>query len=401
MYAARVTSSLDDRRTLCHMTRWLPRRTDIVTALVLLVLVQAELWYTAPEGRLPVMALGLAVGCAAVAFRRIAPLPATSVSLAGVMVVPAVADVDAATTLGWLVAALLMAASLGYHGTRPLIGITSILALVSIAVVIDQGLRLGDVLFGWILAGGAWLAGRGVAAQAASAQLARERAVLIEDRSVMLARSAVIDERLRIAREMHDVVAHSLSVITLHVAGVRRLLRPDQTAERAALGSAEDAGREAMRELHRILDVLRDEPGSDRGPAPSLRRLEEIVDLARGTGLDVRVSTAGSPRELPPGLDMTAFRIVQEALTNVRRHAMAGQVMVTLDYRPDGLTIAIRDDGVGLPNMPATGHGVTGMRERAAAYGGTVSLSPADGGGALVRAWLPLSHATDEKTIAT
>lgn len=383
------------------MTRWRPRRTDAITALVLLGVVQAELWSTAPAGELAVMAAGLAVGCGAVAFRRVAPLPATVVGLAGVMVVPAVADVDAATTLGWLVVALLLAASLGYHGTRPLVGIAAILALVAAAVVIDQGLRPGDVLYGWILAGGAWLGGRGVAAQAASARLARERAALLEDRSVMLARAAVTDERLRIAREMHDVVAHSLSVITLHVAGVRRLLRPDQVAERDALTSAEATGREAMRDLHRILDVLRDDRGGDADPAPSLRRLDELVELARGTGLDVRVNTAGSPRELPAGLDMTAFRILQEALTNVRRHAEATQATVTLDYRSDGLALAVRDDGVGLPDTVSAGHGVAGMRERATAFGGTVSLSPAEGGGVLVRAWLPLSAATDETTITT
>lgn len=372
------------------MTRWRPRRTDAITALVLLGVVQAELWSTAPAGELAVMAAGLAVGCGAVAFRRVAPLPATVVGLAGVMVVPAVADVDAATTLGWLVVALLLAASLGYHGTRPLVGIAAILALVAAAVVIDQGLRPGDVLYGWILAGGAWLGGRGVAAQAASARLARERAALLEDRSVMLARAAVTDERLRIAREMHDVVAHSLSVITLHVAGVRRLLRPDQVAERAALTSAEATGREAMRDLHRILDVLRDDRGGDADPAPSLRRLDELVALARGTGLDVRVNTAGSPRELPAGLDMTAFRILQEALTNVLRHAGAVPARVRVAAADGLLTLDVRNP---LPDdrpAPGRGSGLRGIRERAALLGGRAHTGPDGDGDWRVRVELPL-----------
>jgi signal transduction histidine kinase len=374
------------------MGRWLPRWTDIAVAALLLTMTEAELWYVAPDGVLPVMAVGLAVGCAAVAFRRAAPLPASLISLTGVMVVPALADVDAATTLGWLVVALLMSASLGYHGRQPRAGLSAVLLLVAGAIAVDQGPAVSDILFGWILAGGAWLAGRSVATEATAARLARERADLLEERARMLAQTAAADERMRIAREMHDVVAHSLSVMTLHVGGVRRLLRADQTAEREALGSAETAGREAMDEMHRMVGVLRRDMSGDPTPPPSLRRLDEILELTRDTGVDVRLVEAGRPQPLPPGLERAAYRIVQEALTNIRRHARAHRADVHIEYRPDGLAIDVEDDGVGLTSPESSGHGLLGMRERAAAYGGTVTVGAGDGGGVRVSAWLPVCH---------
>jgi signal transduction histidine kinase len=372
------------------MSRRLPPLSDCLLAVGCLGVAEAEIWTVDVGGPLPVLSVSLAVGCLAVAYRRTAPLSATAVSLIALMVVSSLVGNEAATTLGWLVVALVMCASCGFHASRPIAGLGIVLGLTGTAIVVEHGFVISEVLFGWVLAGGAWFAGRALGIQAAATRLAKEHAQLIEERTQMLAEAAVAEERLRIAREMHDVVAHSLSVMMLHVGGVRRLLRADQVPQREALTSAESAGREATAEMHRILGVLRDAPGAQPGPAPSLEHLEELLEPARGAGLSVDLRVTGQPRELPQGLGLAAFRIVQEALTNVLRHAQADRVEVHLTYRSDRIDIDVCDDGRG-PSRSAVsdGHGLVGMRERAAAYGGTLSSGPGPHGGFAVRASMP------------
>jgi signal transduction histidine kinase len=235
-----------------------------------------------------------------------------------------------------------------------------------------------------------------VAAQSRATHLAREHAELTEDRARMQAAAAVTEERLRIAREMHDVVAHSISVMTLHVGGVRRLLRPDQDAERDALASAERAGRQAMEEMHRVLAVMRESPDAAVGPVPSLSRIEELLAPVRAAGLEVELELAGDLSGLPSGVDVAAYRIVQEALTNVLRHARASRVAVSLCREAGALRITVRDDGgagtavgSGTGRHPDGGHGLLGMQERASAYGGDVRAGGDPGGGFVVEALLP------------
>jgi signal transduction histidine kinase len=185
---------------------------------------------------------------------------------------------------------------------------------------------------------------------------------------------------------MHDVVSHSLSVMTLHVSGVRRLLRPDQQAERAALETAERTGRESIAEMHRMLGVLRG-PDTD-APAPGLARLADLLEPARAAGLDVACSVTGDLAALPPGVDLAGYRIVQEAVTNVLRHAHAHRLECAVEYRDGVLELRVADDGLG--GAPTGGgHGLVGMRERAALYSGTVEAAPGDVG-FVVRAVLPV-----------
>ena len=372
------------------MRRWLPPTPDFLLALVLLVATQAEIWTAGLPGSVPPVSAALAVGALALAARRTAPLTSTAVSLTGSMVVPSLSGQEAATTLGWLVVALVACASCGYYSRARAAGLLIVLGLPALALVIEHGPAPGEVLFGWILAGGAWYAGRALSAQVALTRLAREHAALTEERTALRAEAAVADERIRIAREMHDVVAHGMSVMMLHVGGVRRLLRPDQEQERAALADAETAGREATAEMHRILGVLRDD--TEAGPvcSPSLRRLDELLATARAGGLVVELWEEGEPRTLPRGVDQAAFRIVQEALTNVRRHASAGRVTVRIGYGRDRLDLEVCDDGVGQQDPVPGGHGLAGMRERATAYGGSLRVGRGPDGGFLVAATLPL-----------
>lgn len=370
------------------MRRWVPRPIDLAVAVVLTAVTQVEIALLSPPGvPLGVVAPSLAVGTLAFAWHRLAPMPALVAGLTALAVVPGAAGVDPASTLGWFVTAMAFMASTGYRARRPELALAVGFALLAASIVLQKGWVVADITFAWMIAGAAWLAGRALAGRTARAELSEQRAVAAEQQAQWQAAAAVAEERLRIAREMHDVVAHSLSVITLHVSGVRRLLRPDQVEERAALKTAERTGREATAELHRVLGVLRG-PADDT-PAPGLARLPELLEPARAAGLRVDCTIAGDIGELPPGVDLAAYRIAQEAITNVLRHAHARRVECAVEVRDHLLELRVTDDGRGGEPGSGGGHGLVGMRERAALYDGTVQAGPTRTG-FVVRAVLPV-----------
>ncbi|MDP9865912.1 MULTISPECIES: sensor histidine kinase [Streptosporangium] len=222
----------------------------------------------------------------------------------------------------------------------------------------------------------------------------RQLAFHAQERGELLAREAVSKERTRIARELHDVVAHSVSVMVMQAGAARLMLRPDQVTEREALNVVEETGREAVEELRRMLGLLRTgREGDGLAPQPSLARLDDLVEQMRTAGLDVRLSVEGEPVPLPAGLDLSAYRIVQAALANTLRHAGPTGVEVTVAYRPRALSLEILDEGpragrTGSAGEP--GHGLIGMRERVALFHGRLSAGPLPGGGYGVRVTLPL-----------
>jgi signal transduction histidine kinase len=372
------------------MRRWVPRPVDLALAAVLTVATQIELWLVgAPGGPTAAVAASLAVGTAAVAWHRVAPMAALVVGIAGLAVVPGILGVDPAAAFGWFVAALFLMASVGYHARRPVVALAVALVLWAASIVVQKGVVPADILFAWTLAGAAWVAGRALAGRTLRAELSEQRAAVAEQQAQWRAAAAVAEERLRIAREMHDVVSHSVSVMTLHVSGVRRLLRPDQERERAALEAVERTGRESLAEMHRMLGVLRGPDTPDDSPAPGLARLPDLLEPARAAGLRAELTVGGEVRPLPPGVELAAYRIVQEAVTNVLRHAAATRVDCAVAYGPAAVELRVVDDGRGGP-AARQGHGLVGMRERAAAYGGTVEAGPCPGGGWAVRAVLPV-----------
>ena len=237
------------------------------------------------------------------------------------------------------------------------------------------------------------------------------RHAYVESARVQAARDAALDaqrrvdeERLRIARELHDVVAHTMATITVQAAAAAQLLRdrPDEAA--ASLKAIRAASKDGLRELRAILDVLRsasadsEESADPTQPAPGLARLDELADGVRAAGLPVTVTVTGQPRDLPAITDLSAFRIVQEALTNAIRHAGPATAAVTVDYGADELRVDITDTGHGLTSSAAeaaayvAGHGLRGMRERATAAGGTVDMGPLPDGGFRVAARLPVGQ---------
>jgi len=208
---------------------------------------------------------------------------------------------------------------------------------------------------------------------------------------------AVAEEQARVGRELHDVIAHTLSVIVIQAGAALDVFDPRPQAARQALGSIGSAGRQALAELRRVLAAVRPQPGQeeDWAPPPGLSGLGELLDRVRATGLDVTARIDGAPVDLPAGLDLAAYRIVQEALTNTLKHARADNAEVTLCYGPAGLVLEVTDDGrAGAPaDRPglARGRGLIGIRERVALHGGTCEAGPRPGGGFAVRVAFPLS----------
>jgi signal transduction histidine kinase len=224
-------------------------------------------------------------------------------------------------------------------------------------------------------------------------EAAEMRAMLAEREREAAARVAVAEERARIARELHDIVAHAMSVMVLQVGAVRHKLPPALEEDRDALGHVEQAGRTALAEMRRLLGAMRrDGDGVELGPQPGLDALDSLVEDVIRAGLPVRVHLDGEPFPLPRAIDLSAYRIVQEGLTNALKHSHAGQADVTVRYRPDEIELEVADDGEGPTTSNGNGHGLVGIRERVHIYGGEMSAGAAPAGGFVLNARLPVDR---------
>jgi len=206
---------------------------------------------------------------------------------------------------------------------------------------------------------------------------------------------AAMGERARIARDLHDVVVHHVSAIAVQAESARLTTEGLPEEGRAHFEAIGRTARDALTEMRRLLGVLREDANAEavRDPQPSLARLNDLVETARAAGTPVTLTLEGNVATLPPGVDLCAYRILQEALTNVRRHAPGAAVEVQLEYAPDAVRLRVRDHGPGAASPDLDGHGLLGMRERAIMVGGTLSAGPADGGGFAVEAELPVKGA--------
>jgi signal transduction histidine kinase len=271
-------------------------------------------------------------------------------------------------------------------------GLAMAVGVEAIVVRNDPRGQLGQFVFVSLIFAIVWIVGFTLGRKSAEADQARERAAHAEREREARARLAVADERARIARELHDVVGHSVSVMTVQASGVRRLLRPDQEREREALLIVERTGREALAEMRRMVGVLRrPEEAPALAPQPSLEQIERLVEQAREAGLPVELRIEGEAIELPAGVDLTAYRLVQEGLTNAIKHANASRAEVLVNYGDGEVEVTVIDNGNGLGNGDGGGHGLVGMRERVSVYGGELDAGPQPGGGYRLRAKLPVT----------
>jgi signal transduction histidine kinase len=259
------------------------------------------------------------------------------------------------------------------------------------AIEPGQSFSVSDAAFIAVAFAGPFAAGRVNRRRLESESQLQGRTVELERERDARAREAVAQERVRIARELHDVVAHAISVMVLQARGGRRKL-PDGAAEsRDAFDVIEHTGEQALAEMRRLLGMLRqDDEQLALAPQPSVSRIHELVRTLERSGLPVELRVEGDPVELPPGVDVSAYRIVQEALTNALKHAGPARARVTLRYTPDELEVEIVDDGTGNGTGGGTGHGLAGIRERVAVYGGELQAGRRPAGGYALRARLPL-----------
>jgi signal transduction histidine kinase len=242
----------------------------------------------------------------------------------------------------------------------------------------------------FVVLGVAWFVGRALRRWRLEAVELGSRAQRLEREREQAARLAAAEERARIARELHDVVAHAVSVIVVQAQGAQRVLVGEQEPVRTALGSIESSGRQALVELRRMLGILRrGDEDLALAPQASLRHLDGLVEHVREAGMPVDLRIEGEPEPLPPGLDVSAYRIVQEALTNALKHAGPARASVVVRYGADELELEIADDGRTSGKGDGTGHGLVGMRERVAVVGGVLESGARPGGGFIVRARLP------------
>ncbi len=280
------------------------------------------------------------------------------------------------------------------RGRRSTVGAVVLLLFIAAlaAQMLIQG-RAGDALLTLILMGAAWTIGRGLRRYRDLTAKLRAQAVQLEQERDERARLAVALERARIARELHDVIAHSVSVMVIQAAAERKVLAPELDRTREVLEMIERSGRAALIELRRMLGVLRKTDEHNLlEPQPRLRDLEALVSRVEEAGLAVHMKLEGSPVPLPAGVELSAYRIVQEALTNTLKHAGQARAQVTLRYLADRLELEVADDGSG--GFPAgdhaqAGHGLVGMQERVAMLGGSLTAGPREGGGFSIVATLP------------
>jgi signal transduction histidine kinase len=292
-------------------------------------------------------------------------------------------------------ALIVMSFSLALHGEGRARAAATAYGVVAFAVItarqFDVGTDVPGVLSAWLPPVIAWLVGWALQRRQAAAEHFRARADEAEQTREQEARRAVEVERARIARELHDMISHSVSVMVMQASVERRLLGTAEPRTSDALLAIESAGRSALDELRTLLGVLRQSgDAAELQPPPGLEQLPALAKRVRDAGLAVELVVGGEPVELPPAIALSAYRIVQEGLTNVVRHSRAANAHVRVTYEGDRLLLEVEDDGAGA-NGTQGGSGLVGLGERVAIYGGTIHAVSPDGGGFLLRASLPTS----------
>lgn len=323
------------------------------------------------------------------------PLVLAALVLASFVLRPVVSEAGEGAAYG--IAAILTpyVCSLSLEGRRRRAAGAALCAAIALygGLADDGGAGADTVIFFVLLLGAPWVAGRVV-------RLSRQREALLEDRTHLLeiqrderARAAVAEERQRIARELHDVVAHAISVVIVQSRGGRRSLATEPEEARQAFDTIERTSTQALGEMRRLLGLLRHGDDAPLVPQPSLDRIETLADELRASGLPVEVTVDGDPVALPPGVDLSAYRIVQEALTNALKHAGPTHARVRVAYEDDAVLVEVVDEGgaaePAVPPGPGSGNGLVGMRERVALVGGELQAGPRIAGGYAVSARLP------------
>jgi signal transduction histidine kinase len=314
------------------------------------------------------------------------------------LVAAAVSFVDGqlvVTPVSAVIAAMIAAFLLGNlgDGRKARLGLAFVLGGAAIVVGNKPGHARGELIFTPLMFAIVWGAGFAQRERSGHAEAAERRAVYAEHEREAAVRVAAAEERARIARELHDTIAHAVSVMVLQVGAVRHHLPEAHHEHRNALREVEQTGRTALTDMRHLLDAMREDGAeAELAPQPGLDRLDGLIEDVERAGLPVRLRIAGERFPLPGGVDISAYRIVQEGLTNALKHANATEAEVSLHYAPDQLSIEVRDNGRGTSHSNGRGHGLVGIRERVRLYDGEMTTSTPKGGGFLLRTRLALTR---------
>ena len=387
----------------------IPRaRRDRIAAVALGVAVAIEAGVARPGER---VALTAAVGfamCLPLGWRRRFPVAAPALVFAiGVVANLVGASIEDSRILLFVVLVGCFGAGAYADGRRALAGLGAcVVGMSLVQATFPSGFKAGEVVWTCAIVSAAWLAGRAVRTRTRLTEELHEAALDAEEARDAGTRAAVAEERRRIAREMHDIVAHSVSVMVVQAGGARRIL--DQDVDRAveAAERIEDTGRAALLEMRRLLGTLSaGEHEAHHAPQPTLEALDALVEGARTAGLPVAVRVEGARRPLPPGVDLAAYRVLQEAITNAIKHAGAAPTDVCVRYGADDVELSVTDRGPRhgrrRHGLVGGGHGLVGMRERVRVFGGELVCGRRRGGGFEVRARIPLDAAVSHPLSST
>lgn len=278
------------------------------------------------------------------------------------------------------------------HGRAPLYGaLVAAGSLLGVDLFVPLLQEPGEIGFHWTVTTLVWSAGFGLRTLDRRAKVSIRRAIEAEVGAAEQAMRAVLQERALIARELHDIVAHAVSSMIVQ-AGAAEAAADDADYVRHTMASVRSTGNEALAEMRRLVSMLRVEDEAPLAPQPRIEALPALVEQTSTDGPPTTLTVTGNPRPLPAGLDLAVYRIIQEALTNVRRHSCATHCEVSLDYGPNCLTLAVHDNGRGaIGGIPSSGHGLVGMRERVGLYGGDLTADAPPGGGFEIKATLPVA----------
>jgi signal transduction histidine kinase len=382
-----------------RLARWWrsipPLVADAVLAAVVLAvtLVEISLNDESLSGRNRAVSIALLVAMSVViVFRRRWPVAVWLVSGALVTIYGVASFPDPVLPYGPLVAVYTVAAYTSWRTSMTAGVVTAV--VVAASMIIDPHDDIVDWLIAFLSTTTAWLIGNNVRTYRAYTQELEAKAARLERERRAEAERAVADERLRLARELHDVAAHHVSVIALHAEAGQSLLPDDPERADQAFGVIGQVARTTLTELRRVVGVLREEGAAPLVPQPGLDQLPALVRDVERAGVPVTLTVSGAPGTISRTLDTSAYRIVQEALTNVLRHAGPAAAHVTVTYEPDAIAVEVLDDGVGPDESPSAtshngGHGLAGMRERAAMFGGTLTAEARPERGFAVSARLP------------
>ena len=375
-----------------------PAPLDLLVALAVAVIAQVETWLTSayePKAAYAAAALAMSVP---LAWRRASPLAVLAMVFAPLLVM-ALAGRRVESAYVMLVLLVAFAAVGAYCERRRAvaglgIGFALLAVLIGCEHLVDSRNAeppvAGDFVFLSAILGVVWTLAFSLRERSVRAGELQDRADRLEREQDEQARAAVAQERARIARELHDVVAHFVSVIAVQTGSIRRRLRTERPDEAAELSGIEQTARQALAEMRRMLGLMRaDDEGMSLAPQPGMDQVQRLLEQVRAAGLPVELEIEGERRPLSPGVDLAAYRILQEALTNVIKHAGPSRARVTLRFAERALELEVADDGRGVGAENGGGHGLIGMRERVALYSGLLETGPGADGGFVVKASLP------------